>query len=915
MVRKLAFVMVWLAATLPGLVQALGLGEIQLNSFLNQPLRAQIDVISSKRGEADGLRINLAPPEAFERLGLEYSDVLRTLKFKLVQKNGRYFIDVTTRAGYREPFLNFLIEVNWAGGRVLREYAALVDPPSLVRSSGVKTQSTVSQTSSAASAPAKQTKAPLPPLYGSQESEQSASTGGFVGDTYRTQRRDTAWKIAKQVVPDGQVSVEQAMMAILRANPNAFIKQNVNRLKAGYDLDIPDRDSMVSMSRSQALAELRQQTSEWRNRGRSSSTASSGRLEILPPKKDSSGSSSASGASGGNGESHREAMLAREAAEAQRQENSELRLRLSEQQELIENSRRELQLKSQRLAELERKLAQAGKEPEVAPEPVPETPVIPEVPATPTPDVAMEPEQPEVPVVEVPKTPKVVVEAVPAAPGSPVNQHVVTGFEPVDLTKLPKTGLPAKPFKTEPAATSKPAMKETGIMDEVMGFVDSNPMIAYIVGGVVGLVVLILIVMGIRKRRGEDQFEESILQSHGSGFPAFDQEPEGTDENRTEKFFETVDVDETIRATPDVAAAADEDDTIDTAFLSDMVMSDMSELEAEGGESDPLTEADVFLAYGRFGPAENMIKGAIANEPERNDLRLKLLEIYYSAKNKDMFESESAVFHEDLLNKPDAETWSKVVEMGNDLCPGNSLFSDGDVTRIAAVEDNVQELAEEDTDLMDFDLGEFEEQLDSLGADVEPEPIVESDDGLDLDLDDLMGTTSDDPTMEITTELEGIADVLNEDVEKGNEVTQELDALLDITEDEPTQEFDKPDLSGVDSTLEFDADQGDEATLEFDAPTGTNEITQEIEVPDLASEFDLGDTAEATATMTVDSSDIDLDEGALADIDEVGTKLDLARAYIDMGDPEGARSILDEVVEEGNDSQKSEAEELISQIK
>ena len=122
------------------------------------------------------------------------------------------------------------------------------------------------------------------------------------------------------------------MMALLRANPGAFIKQNINRLKAGYTLNIPDRDSMLSQSHGDALAEVRRQTREWRDRGRSVSAEPKGRLEILPPKADTGADSQTAGTAGGTAtEARREAMLAREAAEAQRQENAELRLRVSDQ--------------------------------------------------------------------------------------------------------------------------------------------------------------------------------------------------------------------------------------------------------------------------------------------------------------------------------------------------------------------------------------------------------------------------------------------------------------------------------------------------------------------------------------------------------------------------------------------------------
>jgi len=909
MVRNLAFVLVLLAAILPGWAQALGLGEIQLNSFLNQPLDAEIEIISSQRGETAGIKIKLASADAFERAGLEYTNVLRKLKFKLLtRRDGRQVIKVSTRKGYREPFLNFLLEVNWSNGRILREYAALVDPPTLVQSSPAQTSTPVSRPS--AQARASTQKAPQQPLFGAPDTPTSSTIddgAGFIGDTYTTQRNDTAWKIAKDARPDEDVSVEQSMMAILRANPQAFINQNINRLKAGYTLNIPDKDSMLSQSHSQALAEVRQQTSAWRNRGRSVASAPKGRLEILPPKADSDGTQAPGSSSGvaGSDDLHREAMLAREAAEAQRQENSELRLRISELEEMINNARLEASLKSDKLAALEKKLAELNAdeaEPAAMAEPAAEAPVVPET--APAEEAMQEvAEEPAAVEEEKPAKPKEVVPAVPAPPGTPVNQHVVEGFKAVDTSTLPKSELPDKPFKTDDKAIAPVAAEDQGMLAGILGYFENNPVTMWIAAAAGGILVVLIGIIFMRGRRGDEQFEESILQEQVASDLTLsdDQTTVALDADETENFFETVDVEDA--AVQETQAEA-ETEAEESSFLSDMVLSDMSEMEGGSAESDPLTEADVFLAYGRFGPAETMIKEAIAKEPERNDLRLKLLEIFYSAKNKDAFESEAESFNEDLQANPDEETWEKVAEMGSDLCPNHALFS-GDAVPTEAMTETVAS-DEEDTEIMDFDLGEFEEQIENIGVEDETkldESLDMSDiDGLDLDLDTLVGEeaeTPDEPTMEITSELEGIADALSEEPASASNESLET-----------TQELEVGD--SLETTLEFEA-AGEELETTQEIDTGassTNEITQEIEVPDLTSELDLDETAEST--LPVDT--MDMDDDALADIDEVGTKLDLARAYIDMGDPEGAKSILNEVIEEGNDDQKGEAQGLMGQL-
>ncbi len=928
MVRKLASVLVSLAVISPAWVHALGLGGIELNSFLNQPLDAQIEILSSKKGETDGLRVGLASQQAFANAGLDYNDTIRKLKFNIVKKsNGKHYIKVSTRKGYREPFLNFLLEVNWANGRILREYAELVDPPALVRSSQSSNQAAAISrpaTSTSSQSRSQQVQAPT------YRPAVSASAGGYVGDTYTTRRNDTAWKIAKTVRPDDQVTVEQSMMALLRANPNAFIKQNINRLKAGYTLNIPDRETMLQQSHSDARADVRRQTREWRNRRRPVAAAPKGRLEILPPKADAGTDDKAATSSEGTGtETSREAMLARESAEAQRQENAELKLRVSELEEQIANAKRLTELKADQMAALEKKLAEvnaaaaaaaASTTTDAPAEAAAAEPAATETPAEPAAEEAVAAE-PETPVEEeaTPAAPSEVVEAVTAKPGTPINQHVVTGFEPVDVDSLPKSELPEEPFKTtETVVADEPAEASVGIIERVIEYFKQNPLVKWIAAAVGGLLVLILGMMMVRRGRGDEQFEESILHEQPvEETRIVEEEPSMLSEAEpVAEAPESVDMD-------DQAEGATKEIT-DTSFMSDMVLSDMSDLEGEGGGSDPLTEADVFLAYGRFDPAENMIKSAIAKEPNRNDLKLKLLEIYYSSKNKDAFESEAAALKAELDNNPDPETWEKVVEMGEDLSPGNNLFAGAGAIAAAAATTALVTGDDEDTEAMDFDLGEFEDKIDDMSSDASVVAENTLDDDLDLDLDKMLleGSADDDmaDTLEFSTELDSLKGTSD-----GNttEITKEMDGIAEIdsanrdpditrrivTDQAPINDEITAELEDIAGVLKSDTSEKEEITRKIvaDSETLSNEITQELEMPDLSGD----DTPDDSLSM---DEDLDLDDDSLADIDEVGTKLDLARAYIDMGDPEGARSILDEVVEEGNEIQKNEAEELLTQI-
>jgi len=272
----------------------------------------------------------------------------------------------------------------------------------------------------------------------------------------------------------------------------------------------------------------------------------------------------------------------------------------------------------------------------------------------------------------------------------------------------------------------------------------------------------------------------------------------------------------------------------ESSYLSDFSVSSMNNIQSDSGESDPLTEADVFYAYGKYEAAEMLIKEAIQNEPNRLDLRFKLLEIYHGAGNKEAYEFESSELY-DMLPDANDPAWLKAVELGRELAPENVMFGGGGGTAAA----NIAAAASVATD------------ASALNA----SPAA--------------GTTSTD------------ADTTAGDFD--------LDFDFDVMDQSASDDF-EAELAKLEGGLD-DFDQG--------AKTGTG---AENVVSFNPAETSAGDSSGSFGA------------GLGADVDEVGTKLDLAKAYIDMGDPEGARSILDEVLEEGNEKQRDEALELVQQM-
>jgi pilus assembly protein FimV len=452
--------------------------------------------------------------------------------------------------------------------------------------------------------------------------------------------------------------------------------------------------------------------------------------------------------------------------------------------------------------------------------------------------------------------------------------------------------------KAAPKPAPKPAMEEPGLLDD--------PMVLY--GGIGILVLIVAAVVIQRRRRMQGGFEESILNVGGG---------EGGN----------------VGATAETMAQGGESSMVSDFAMSEM--SGMSGIEADSAEVDPVSEADVYLAYGRHQQAEDILKEALEKDPQRHEIKLKLLEVYFAAKNRESFEQHAQELHDSLGDESDP-LWAKAVTMGSQLCPGSELF--GGTSTEALKEDLEEGASEGDDDLLDFDF------------DIESEGLSGEAGGTDEEMDDVFAeleaaTSGDSGAAEAAVAEMALdeEDALTEDVDMGLDFDMDMGAGAEVTaEAEPAEvaAAEETAKASDDNSLDFDV-----SSLDFSLDTGAageaSETTADSEVAGL--DFDLeglgGDeaatveveaeaeapveefTAESEALLVEAGEDLgeELDLGdelddTFGDVDEVGTKLDLAKAYVDMGDSDGARSILDEVMEEGDDEQKKQAEELLAQL-
>ena len=428
MIRSVAFLL--LILVLPGSALALGLGKLELKSRLNEPFEAHIPLLSVTADELDSLKVNLAGLEEFRRAGLERPFELTKLKFQLKESANKDYILITSQDSIREPFLNFLVEINWNRGRLLREYTTLLDPPTYApivqpEPSAPPAQSipvVPKQSSSPAPAPA-QTYEPRPsgtldslnppPKFIDQSGhdvvynldyKQSITPGTtsapqpqsyqpvYTGGDHTTVRGDTLWELASQMRPDSTVSIQQTMLAMYRANPDAFVDNNINNLKTGQVLSSPELSDIRTLSKSDAIAQVQEHNNLWQGFKQAMADSVAERPDSagvsLPVEDDSASqmsesatvedepelelvgsSDSSSGVGQGIGETGSDSavmsddmVLAEESLIALESENKELKEKLIEAESIIDDLNRLIVLKEDEIAALRDQLA-PGMEP------------------------------------------------------------------------------------------------------------------------------------------------------------------------------------------------------------------------------------------------------------------------------------------------------------------------------------------------------------------------------------------------------------------------------------------------------------------------------------------------------------------------------------------------------------------------
>ncbi len=859
MSRNLTRVWLLLALFFASEVWALGLGDIRLSSALNEPLGAKIELLSATPEELDNLNVVLASSETFARYGLDRPVFLQKISFRVVRSSGidGNNITVVSQDPVTEPFLTFLVEATWSRGRLLREYTLLLDPPTFApppmqeaatavtaprqttqADSGRIERQPEPQTSPPPSRPSQPAPDPAPTRTVPLDPATFDTTGG--GD-YRVQRGDTLWGITRRMRPDYRLTMNQTMLAIFEANPEAFAG-NINIMSAGADLRIPSADEIFRISRGDALSEVLRQNSAWGGVMPDTDTTQPS-LVLLPPDDDQASFDSGVDSAGGD------------VADVD-EDPTEIRIRDIENT-LADHQSSLIEIQDNELAALRQELARLRGEEYIEPDLVDDDATI---------DTQLAPD---------------LIDDDLAADDLAADDAGVEDIDAADADTTPPTPV----VRTQPRA-------EPGIVERVVKFLTEG-IWGYLIGAM--FIVLGILVWFARRAAHSDDEESTgvwdaldaddldgeslasterlraLAQEDDTAIVVVEQESVptwGADEEVS--MAETIEVQvpmqepaaeafETPAPPQEPVAEADEmldldalDATGEAVAIEDTFS---SETAINLDQSDPVAEADFHMAYGLYDQAADLINGALGVEPEREDLLAKLCEIYFVWGNRDAF-VDAAVRLRTVVGDESRPDWDKIVIMGQQIAADHELFSGAGPAPPREVDLSFEGALDEGGDL-DLDLAADMGEADviDLGEDI----VV------DVPAADNTGLTAEMPTVE--TDL--------------TDTTGEVPAIDEIGESpaaDDTGELPASDYSGI--TAQMTAIENTGLTAEM--PTAETPLTATAETPTIEEQFRIleetgelpviGDD-EVTRIAAVED-DMKPDATAEIDLDDLGLDLD-----------------------------------------
>ncbi|QKD45029.1 hypothetical protein HF896_16065 [Alicycliphilus denitrificans] len=841
---------------------ALALGRVNVQSALGEPLRAEIELPQITAAEAESLRVAPARPEVFRSQGLEYSPAAGNVQIQLHRRaDGSMVLRLSSTRPINEPFVDMVIDATWSSGHVVRSYTMLFDPPATERAPATATtapQLTAPRAETAPAAPRATAPAPAPraaapapaapaarpaPTVTPAPSRPAVAAASGSGDEVRVRPGDTAGRIANAHRP-ASVSLDQMLVAMAQANPDAFVQGNVNRLRAGTVLRMPseaDAQATPAVQARQIVAAQSRDFNEYRRRLASVAP----RTQVAAAERSASGTVQAQvDESKPAAASPDKLTLSKGGVQARKAEDQMARDKQADQD-------------AARMAELSKNIAELN-----------------QIGGGATQAAAAAPGNAA-------SAPGIAVPA-PAALPTPV-QTTASAEAPAGATDAAGAAASEPAAAAAPKPAPQPAVpEEPSILDSLM----EDPLRA---GGALALILALLGYGGYRAAQNRRNRAATVDSSF-----------------------------EESRVAPDSFFGSSGGQRVDTASSdlstgSSSMTYSPSQLDA-GGDVDPVAEADVYLAYGRDLQAEEILKEAMRHQPERVAIPAKLAEIY--AKRQDRKALESAANDVFRLTNGTGPDWARVSDLGRTLDPENALYRPGGRPATAAGEqpgaDSLPPPFPSTLNVAPPSASGPDSVLPALDLDLD----------LDLDLHEAPAAPAPTPS------AFAMAAAANEQAahESAEAQPPETEAPAPVLD---------PELPGAAQAPETAADAAEPAPEEEASATGPLPLdfpedalslmdssiapltSRDAKAPAVEPlDFDLGDlsldltgpgglTASQPANTPADEP--------LPD-DPLATKLALAEEFNTIGDSEGARTLVEEVIAESSGELKARAQRLLATL-
>ncbi len=849
---------------------ALGLGGLQVDSALDEVLNGEIPFVIDSSEEIESIEVSVASFAEYEKVGLDKSYVPSNIQVGVIERNGKKYVQVSSIGPVSEPIVSLLLVVDWSNGHLLREYTILLDPP-LFNNTQTNEYSKPVETNTYV-AP-EQIESQTQPS--TQQKTQIRSNNYSSSSQVVVESGDTLWKIASRY-NDGN-SPQQMMVAIFNNNADAFLNDDMNQLRKGAILTIPDSDQVSMISNGQAASEVRSHMQKWSRMQTEDSSSSSNTasttdygIELIPPSdSDSSEMDYSSGTSTNNRVNTKtiaDLNRAKEQLASSNLENSELSSRVSELEKIIEDQKLALSLKDSDLAQLQEMVKEGGQadsqdtmsEETMATDDVWGGSKSGSAEIDETMNDSMDETMNE-------SMDETMNESMNESMDETMNESMDSGASENDDTLVIEDV--GKDNVDTQLAVTQPVKKELSLLDKIM---------QYKFEGLIGLGVLLLGILGFvffKRKGGDDEsdsggFLDSISNDDSDSNESDDLNSpldsnsteldltnlEGFDEFDNEELSESNDEDPSeAEDEPEVVVMNDSDDELDE-------------------DLDDLEELDLDLEFGLDDDLEE-------------DLEL----------NSDSASEETSEELEELDN----------VEMEFDLEESVSESQEESVSDDLSLDFELDDLDldDETTEEFEFDLEVSSEDLQKVTEDPEELDDLVFDTG-ERKIVDAVETIAEDTEETVKNASEDLPDLefdLSDDLFDTDDLDLELDEDLEIESDtiesHDVTELNLETLDEEDLNLDFDLDDSEVNDIEEESNDGSNEFEHTTDESDSDEDIDIG---------------LDFDD--LASDDAIDTKLDLAKAYFEMGDIDGAQQMVNEIIDEGNDEQKSKAETLKSEI-